>query len=537
MKIDPQFSIAGKPVHPHFKLTHEEFPRALATRILNDDGDEYFGAFLNRTNVRILIDFLNRTFRLRTCTIPIDGSFPVPCTQYYAKRCMAPCVKDLCDRESYLEMVDLVRLFLRNDRELFLASITKRIERAAEDLDFETAAFFRDILESVERYWSNSRYQVWLEDTVDTIELQIDNGVIELIIVSQRGRRPLGEIVYSFPLNDELSQAIPAVIRQFYKYHLPREIRVSHAFDERPALAAELGKRFGEKVKIVVGSLAARRVTAERALDRTRERLALEAIAIRPTGNEIQRELAVTFGLKTHPSRIEAFDVAHISATGFAAGVSVWIDGKDVPAEYEHWQSDRESELDTLRAFVAERVGRTKPDLVVIDGGRSQLNAALEVIGKLEQQSRVIAAVKPRGKHSSISHFLTDDGRRIEFDPESAAHYLMQRLRDAAHALANSAHRLTRDMMHFYELAAMLPSINERERQELVRELGSIRAIAESSEEFFVTRFGSPKGKRAAADVAAFRSGDSLPPRPLIVPLSFVETDGAADDLIPIETR
>ena len=537
MKNETQFSIAGKPFYPHFKLTREEFPRALATRILNNDGDEYFGAFLNRTSVRILIDFLNRTFRLRTCTIPIDGSFPVPCTQYYAKRCIAPCVAALCDRASYLEMVDLVRLFLRNDRELFLASITKRIEHAAEDLDFETAAFFRDILESVERYWSNSRYQAWLDDTVDTIELQTENGVIDVIIVSQRGRRPLGEIVYSFPLNDGPTNAIGAVIRQFYEHHLPREIRVSHDFEGRTALAADLGKRMGEKVKIVVATIAARRVTAERAVDRTRERLALEAISVRPSANEIRRELSAIFQLKTRPSRIEAFDVAHISATGFAAGVSVWEDGKDLPAEYEHWQSDRDSELATLSAFVAERIRRTNPDLVLIDGGRAQLKASLEAVGELERQPQVIAAVKPKGKHASISHFLTGDGRRIEFDPDSAAHYLMQRLRDAAHSLANSAHRLTRDMMHFYELAAMLPSLDERERQRLIRELGSIRAITDSDPEFFVTRFGTRKGKRAAEDIAAFRSGTSLPPRPLIVPLSFVEMDGAADDLIPIETR
>ena len=100
-----QFSIAGQPVHPHIKLTNEDFPRPLATRILRDDGDEYFGAFLSRTNVRILIDFLNRTFRLRSCAIEIDGSFPVPCTQSYAKRCVAPCVASLCARERYLELM------------------------------------------------------------------------------------------------------------------------------------------------------------------------------------------------------------------------------------------------------------------------------------------------------------------------------------------------------------------------------------------------------------------------------------------------
>ena len=534
---DNQFSITGRPVYPHIKLTREAFPRALATRMLEADGDEYFGAFLNRTSVRILIDFLNRTFRLRTCTIEIDGSFPVPCTQYYAKRCVAPCVASLCDRESYLEIVDLERLFLRNDRDLFLAAITRKIERAAEELDFETAAFFRDILAAVESYWSNARWQVWLEDTVDTIELQIENDVLDVIIISQRRRRPLGELVYSFPLNDEPDKAIPAVIRQFYEYHLPREIRVSHDFAGRSALAEELGKRFGRKAKIVVATVNARRVTAERALERTRDRLALEAISSRPGLNEIQLELVAKFHLGASPSRIEAFDVAHISATSFAAGASVWENGKDLPDEYEHWLSDRGSELDTLRTFVADRVRRSDPDLVLIDGGRSQLNASLEALSKLKNRPRVIAAVKPSGKHASISHFLIDDGARVEFASDSAAHHLLQRLRDESHSLANSAHRLSRDMMHFYELAAMLPSLNERERQELVRELGSIKAIADSDPSLFEARFGKKKAKLLAEDLAAFRSGTAHDPQPLIVPISFVETDGAAEDLIPIETR
>src|SRR5688500_331075 len=168
-----RFSIADQPVHPHLKLTNETFPRAPATRIVKEDGDEYFGGFLNRTAVSILIDFLNRTFRLRTCTISIDGNFPVPCTQYYVRRCVAPCVSSLCEQEQYIEIVHLVRLFLRNDRDLLLSEITRKIDRAADTLDFETAAYFRDMIQKLESYWSQRRYQVWLEDTVDTFELSV----------------------------------------------------------------------------------------------------------------------------------------------------------------------------------------------------------------------------------------------------------------------------------------------------------------------------------------------------------------------------
>jgi excinuclease ABC subunit C len=533
-----KFSIDGLPVYPHIKLTSEQFPRALATRILKDDGNEYFGAFLNRTSVRILIDFLNRTFKLRSCTIPIDGTFPVPCTQYYAKRCLAPCVASLCDHESYLEMVDLVRLFLRNDRELFLAAVSKKIESAAEELDFETAGAYRDVLQAVESYWANARWQVWLDDSVDTFDLQEEDGWISVIIISQRRSRALGELVYKFEKSQSVAstQAIADVMLQFYEHHLPREIRVSDDFDDRNALTKELGRKFGRKIKIVVAKSARRRVTTDRALDRTKERIMLEALSDKASDAEIAAELARTFQMRKAPSHVEAFDAAHISATGFAAAVAVWRVGLDSSNEFEHWISDRESELETVRAFVADRVGRTTPDMILIDGGPAHLRAGVEAVSKISRPPRVIAAVKPKGKHMSVSHFLTDDDRRIDFDQDVHAFRILQRLRDEAHALANATHRLGRDMMHFYELASMLPSLDERERQALLRDVGSIRGIVELDEDEFVKRFGKKKAKAVLNDLASYHAGH-VSPRPLIVPIRYVEADGAADDLIPINSR
>src|SRR5688572_22437216 len=424
------FSISDQPRFPHIKLTRERFPRALATRITKEDSDEYFGAFLNRTSVRILIDFLNRTFRLRSCAIEIDGTFPVPCTQYYSKRCVAPCVASLCDHQSYNEMVELVRLFLRNERELLRADLTMRIERAAEALDFEAAAFFRDILQNVENFWLQPRWHVWLTDAVDTYELHGDEDAIYVIIITQRGRRALGEMVYAFSHAEDPTMAIRDVIEQFYRFHLPREIRVSHDFEGRSALAKKLSRRFGKNIEILIAGKAARRVTTERALEMAKARLALNLKKTKPSFRGVQDEFVATFGLPRRPMRIEAFDAAHISATGFAAAVSVWESGEDRPEEYEHWISDQTSELSTLRAFINRRAARTLPDLVVIDGGRSHLKSAVSAIEQLaDRRPSVISIVKPKGKHYSVSHLLTEDGRRINFDQDSAVHQLLQRMR------------------------------------------------------------------------------------------------------------
>jgi excinuclease UvrABC nuclease subunit len=262
----------------------------------------------------------------------------------------------------------------------------------------------------------------------------------------------------------------------------------------------------------------------------------LEGLSVKPSTAEIAAELAQVFRLARAPSHVEAFDAAHISATGFAAAVAVWREGADSSSEFEHWISDRESELETVRAFVADRVARTTPDLILIDGGPAQLRAGVEAVSKLSWPPRVIAAVKPKGKHMSISHFLTDDDRRIDFDQDVHAFRILQRLRDEAHALANATHRLGRDMMHFYELASMLPSLDESERQALLRDVGTIRGIVELNEDEFVKRFSKKKAKAVLNDLASYHAGH-VSPRPLIVPIRYVEADGAADDLIPINSR
>src|SRR6185369_10702036 len=144
-------------LYPHLKITNELFPRVLATRRFENDNAEYFGGFVPKTSVRILIGFLNRKFRLRSCDIDIDGNFNVPCTQYYKGRCLAPCVRSLCDHERYLEMVRIVRWLLSNDREQLLSMLYEKMDNASNELDFEEAAGWRDLIESIERYWENPR--------------------------------------------------------------------------------------------------------------------------------------------------------------------------------------------------------------------------------------------------------------------------------------------------------------------------------------------------------------------------------------------
>ncbi|MBC7899110.1 MAG: hypothetical protein H7070_03570 [Saprospiraceae bacterium] len=536
-----RFSLVGHPLYPHIKLTRERFPRLLATRIIDNDDAEYFGAFLTRSAARILIDFLNRTFRLRSCFVEIDGNFPVPCTQYYAKRCAGPCVKSLCDEGDYLKIVELARLFLANERDRFTARLSGQIDDAAMILNFENAAFLRDIGARVDEFWHDKKRRVWLDDAVDTLVIERSDGSegIKVYLVTQRGRRMLGMRVFAWPLpeNARATQALGDVISQFYKFHAPREIRVSEDFPGRIDLSRELSRRFGRTVKIVIVNVNAQQITTARAVTRTK--LEADLIAIKPqlSVDQISGSLKKIFGLSGSPRRIEAFDVAHISGTDLVSARSVWEDGRFRSEEYEFWFSDKKSELETLQEFVKRRFSNKEnlPDLVVIDGGVPQLKAALRGITGVRSFS-VIAAVKPSGRHADISHFLTELGVPIGFDPAVEAMRILQVLRDEAHDLANAVHRQSRDMVYFYELAGILPSLDEGERQSLFVKFGSIKRILDLNEKDFAGSLGKGKARKAFENLNTYIAGRSPNVRPLVVPVRLIDPNGAGGDLRPIDS-
>ena len=534
------YSIEGRPLHPHVKLTGELFPRLLSTRIVEDDGAEYFGPFLGRTAARLLIDFLNTTFRLRTCTIPIDGSFPVPCVQYYARRCLAPCVVSLCDADDYLDMTELGRLFLRNERKEFESAVLAQIDAAAERLEFERAASYRDILTRVRAFWKDPRRKVWIDDAVDTYAVERDADVLRVYIITTRGARTLGSRVFVFQIFEEtdIREVLADVIAQFYRAGMPKEIRIPFDIPNRLDLSKELRRRFGRPAKFVIEGQVPERVTALKALARTKLEVDLEDLKPYLSADRIGRQLAKLFGLAKAPLTIESFDAAHIAGRFASAGMAVWQDGKLRSEDYRADLSRQTSEIATLREFVNDRYSTASlqpPGLILVDGGKAHVNAVVKELTRLSIKTvPVIGAVKPRGKHGEVSHFIAADGRQVEFNPESAAMRLLKLLRDEAHDLANTAHGQSRDMSHYYQLAAILPSLNERERQTLFGRFGSIKRIIDSDLTRIADAIGHERAAAVAENLERYRRALSTEVLPPIVPIRYDDPNGKADDLRPI---
>ena len=472
--------------YPHLKITNEDFPRVLATRRIEDDGAEYYGAFLTKTAVRIMIDLINRVFRLRLCDLDIDGRWPAPCTQFYRRRCLAPCVARLCSADEYKRMAELARLFIANERKAFTSAVGEIIERCSENLDFEKAAYFRDILLDIEKFWKQPRTDVWLDDTVDTFAVEDTVEGSAVFLITHRGRSVLGRKVFTVTREDyETSdEALYRIIESFYQFHLPREIRVTRDFFRRRELIDVLSARFGRQAIIRIYGPSKTGVNARRGLHLGRDEHELDKVKPIATPDLIASKLRQIFDTGRLVHRVEAFDVAHISSTGFVAAWSVWEKGRYLSADYGFVISSENSELSVLAESVERRLNdptRRRPDLIVLDGGKSQLNAVLKKLDGQVDLPTIIAAVKPRGRHSAIAAFLAEGRDPIDFNPESPAHTMLQLLRDEAHDLANRAHRDHREIMPFYEVAGV--------------------------------------------------------DKPVVVPLRFHAENGGADDLIPIETR
>jgi len=532
------FSLSGQRLYPHFKLTRERFPRLLATRKIANDDAEYFGAFLPETGVRFLIDFLNKTFRLRTCKIDVDGSFDVPCTQFYRQRCVAPCVENLCDEREYTERVRLVRLFLQRETRALEKIYLRKIEAAAAGFEFERAAELRDEWLEIEKIFAAKDWNFWLTDAVDTFEITEAKDAFFVYCVTMRGRKTLGKRTFVFEKNGRREEILPAILPEFYRFHAPKEIRVSEDFKARFALADELGKRFDRKIKIVVINENEPKIMTARALGRTKYEHEFRQIRREKSFGEIAAELKTIFRLPKKPGRIEGFDVAHISGSDFVAAKSVWENGRFLGKEYSFWLAGEETEFETLRKFIEFRFAPNTenfPALVLIDGGRAHLQAALNGLENLNNREfTVISAVKPPRRHGEISHFLTETGERINFDDANAAHRVLQILRDEAHNLSNEIHRQRREMSHFYELAAVLPSVGESDRRALLKSAGSIKNILELKEEDLTKLFTPKKINAILLDLQNFRCGIFGKIEPLIVPLRYTDENGDAQDLRPL---
>lgn len=449
--------IARGELYPYFKLTNEPFPRLLVTRkILNRD-DEYFGAFLPPTNVRIWLYHLNRIFRLRSCDLPIDGSFPQPCALYFSKRCLGPCVVALCARGEYLERVEALRVFLGPGLKAFEGLITEKLERLSAELEFEQAATWRDVLEGARQLSAIKRLDIRLDRAVDTYTVLETTDAIVVYLMTTRGRRMVGnrEFIFARARVKSVESALVRILVGFYQFHLPREIRIPFKLADPDFVQRQIAARFDRTVPITIHRDQLNDAALAR-LRRTQIDFVLEKVGDDPSPAEIGRDWKRAFGLRRVPKRVEAFDVAHLDNTDFVTASCVWERGEIQPGQMRFWQLAAENEPQAMALAVRERLlTPPAPDLILLDGGIGQLNAVRKMLSESgADEIDLIAATKRPGDKRSIAHFLTPAGGRVEFIAGQRAFELLREMRDEAHQNANELHRQRRENRALHQFGA-----------------------------------------------------------------------------------
>jgi excinuclease ABC subunit C len=483
--------------YPYIKITTgETWPRALVTRRVAEDGHSYFGPFWGGLARRIM-RMITRHFQIRTCTIEIDGKLPRPCLYYDLHACLGPCVAGLTTKAAYDEAVRDVVLFLQGRNHELLPRLEEKMLRASAEENFEMAAAYRDAIRTVEDVSERQLVQSLKGESVDAFGFFEAAGDVSLCVLVVRGGVIQDRREFFFEKSEEVEPAafLESFLPQFYDVNpfLPSEIHLPIAVAQPALLEEFLLTRRNARVAVRVPRRGAARERVELANTNAQQR---HRVRFRRAGGEDQlalERLARVVGLAVPPHRIEGFDISHLQGTDSIASLVVFEDGKPKKSDYRLFGIAAQSLLapDDFKSM-AEAVERRyrrqhdekgeMPDLVVVDGGRGQLQAALTALDRIGVELPVVGLAK---REEEI--WLPDRPEPLRLTRNDPALKLIQRLRDEAHRFAIKRHRGRR---------------GKRMRE---TSLTDIAGVGPTKARILLKRFGSLAGL-AAADTAEIAS-------------------------------
>ena len=502
--------------YPHLKLTvGEPFPRVMITRRIQRDGALYFGPYLPASLARRTIDLINRTFQLRTCDIEIDGKLPRPCLEYHIKRCLGPCVRGLCTPDEYAESVRDVRMFLEGKNRELADEYERRMEKASDEMRFEMAAKYRDLRKTVLAVSEQQKMATSADLDVDIFGFHREGPRLALQLFTMREGKVVGrrEFFWEDLAADDSFDAgsfLSDVLTQYYSTdYVPREIHVPADFEDRELLEKALTERKGRRVRILDPRRGQKREMI--ALVEKNAQIAFEQRfrVLKPDMERVLEELQEVLELPRFPARIESFDVSNISGAENVAAMVACENGKMNRQEYRKFKiksvegandpaSMKEAVFRRYRRQLDE--GNPLPDLVMIDGGKTQLAAAASAMRELDLEAiPMIGVVKPPRRHNEVSHILMK-GREQEpvyLDSHSPVLRLIQMIRDETHRSAVTYHRKRRELRDFTSELTAIPGVGEKRKNRLLRNLGSIQKIAEAD----VEALAPFVGRKTAGDI------------------------------------
>jgi excinuclease ABC subunit C len=489
---------------PYIAVTVEdEFPRVMFTRERHRRGVVYFGPYANAKKVRETLDVLNRAFRFRPCEGPKPGRHSgIPCLDYHIDRCYAPCVGYISATD-YAQIIDGVVQFLSGDTEPIQRQLEGRMREAAEEERFEEAARYRNRLFSIQHLAERQAADRRDVGDVDVLGLALDgdHGVVQIFPL--RGGKMIDR--YSFHVENVEEQDVTAVLEAFcVEYYgatpsVPPQIVVPQEAGDLSALEQLLTERRGSRVEVRRALRGEKRRLAELAAENARQALSSEQAAVatrRARRVEALEELREALNLESLPLRIECFDISTIQGTETVGSMVVFQDAAAKKAHYRKFtvrSLDGQDDFAAMAEVVSRRFARlgkraegeydesfvSAPNLVVIDGGKGQLSAALAAMQEFDLPRVAVIALAKRIEEV----FVPGRPDPIVLDPHSPGLHLLQRIRDEAHRFALGFHRQRRDARSFETIFDTLSGVGPARRRAILRHFGSPERFLEASQE------------------------------------------------------
>jgi len=496
-----------------------EFPRLDVVRRLKKDGATYYGPYVPAGGMWELLSLIRRTFPLATCKKEFRADKPErPCVQRQIGRCMAPCSAE-SDQSAYRDMAGQVRLFIEGKNRDLLDMLKKRMEEASEQMEYERAAELRDRIAKIEGAFEKQKVISPGFEDQDVIGIASEGGHADIQVLFIRNGMLIGRkdfyiaAVYGTGNEDVLAD----FVHQFYAKEMivPAEVLLPFDILDREIFENWLTEKREGKVEVLVPQRGRKRELVQMASDNAAQSLR-EHLLSRKSKERILMRLQEELGLRNLPRRIEAFDISTIQGTESAASMVSFENNMPDKRNYKKFKIRTvvgQDDFASMAEVVRRRYTKAKeegifPDLILIDGGKGQLNAALDVLKELGIEGPdVLGLAKARSGEEGTERefervFLPGVEEPVLLEPTSATTHLVARVRDEAHRFAIAYHRKLREKRAVHSELDDIQGIGEVRKKALLRYFGSIDKIRQAT----VEELAAVKGmsKKAAEEIVEF---------------------------------
>ncbi|WP_408955734.1 excinuclease ABC subunit UvrC [Natroniella sp. ANB-PHB2] len=493
-KYNPKFNIQLKDdkTYPYIKVTIAEiYPRVYKTRIVKNDGSRYFGPYTDVKAVNDILELVADLFSLRDCKrdLTVDKEERA-CLNYHIEKCHAPCINEI-NQVEYNELITKVIMILEGKEESLVGQLEVKMEQAAKGLEFEKAAKLRDQIKAINKVTQKQKVVAEKLVNQDIIALATEDNDICLQLLIVRSGRLIGKEDFIFVDSDDLTEVVTAFLQQYYDqvYYIPEEILLEFMIDDLSVIEEWLQHKKEAKVELKVPQQGQKKglvdLAARNARYNLKEYRFKEKFSSQQLGKGV-KQLQQGLGLNKLPIKIEGFDISNLQGTDTVASLVTFQNGQPYKKGYRRFKIKTVQGQDDFAAMneVIQRrysrlveEGREFPDLILIDGGKGQLNSALRVLDELGQHKQQIISLAKREEEV----FVPGNEEAIRLSRNSAGLYLLQRVRDEAHRFAVNYHRKLRGRRLTHSMLDDIPGIGPKRRKALLQYFSSLEKIKTAS--------------------------------------------------------